>query len=218
MLLRSSMCLLVLAGCPSPPIVLNGVPIWEMLPFDGQRTWEYTSTDLELPYRLVASSILEPEKKGDRNIYSVEYLTDCVGADPDCVDGEVIRRVKWSSDVLDGVFIHAYDDGGGYIDLDPPLHFAEKEMLRDESVETETAGALWTSTFLGIEECPINLTASWPECARMELTSNNGDGFPLAGTYYLTAGNGTAALQLSTEEGLWELSSLDCQGECDGTW
>jgi hypothetical protein len=218
MLLRSSVCLLVLTGCPSSQPILGGTPVWEMLPFDGQRTWEYTSTDLELPYRLVASSVLEPEKKGDKNIYSVEYWTDCAGADPECVTGEVLRRVKWSSDVLDGIFIHAYDDGNGYIDLDPPLHFAEKEMLRDEAVETETAGALWTSTFRGIEECPIKLTASWPECGKMELTVSDGDGYPLAGSYWLTAGNGTASLQLATEEGQWQLSSVDCEGECDGTW
>jgi hypothetical protein len=148
----------------------------------------------------------------------VEYWTDCAGADPECVTGEVLRRVKWSSDVLDGIFIHAYDDGDGYIDLEPPLHFAEKEMERNDAVETETAGASWTSTFRGIEECPIQLVASWPECAKMELTTSDGDGYPLAGTYWLTAGNGTAALQLATDNGQWQLSNLECEGECDGTW
>jgi hypothetical protein len=40
----------------------------------------------------------------------------------------------------------------------------------------------------------------------------------LAGTYWLVAGNGTAALQLSTDDGQWQLSSSGCEGECDGSW
>ena len=78
----------------------------------------------------------------------------------------------------------------------------------------------------GPEPIPIGrltteaLTAAWDECGVLEVTAEGADGAPVAGTYWATVGNGTAALQLASENGQWQLSSIDCQPveECDGTW
>lgn len=209
-----------LMGCKPPGIILQPTDLWDMFPFDGQRTWEYQSTNVDLPYKLIATSNLEPDKKGNINIYTVQYWTECVGADPECVDGEVLYQIKWSSTVTDGTQIHAYDVGNGFIELDPPLLLAPEEgMLRDDVVETETGGQLWTSTYKGIQSCPIAMTAEWDQCAVLEVVTE-GDGAPIAGTYWVTRGNGTAALELAHEEGQWQLASIDCEPleDCDGTW
>lgn len=214
----TSTLLLSFVACSGAQPILGGTPVWDLFPFDGERTWEYTSTDLELPYKLVAESILEPEKKGTMNVYTVNYWTECVGNSDTCVDGDIIRSVKWSSDVIDGVFLHAYDVGDGFVVFDPPVQLALKEMLRDDSVDTQTDGTLWTSTFNGITDCPEALTTDWPECGELELTVDSGDGIPLAGKYWATKGNGLAGMELAGENGQWQLSSIDCQGECDGEW
>lgn len=215
----TSMLALSLVGCSGSAPLLGGTPIWELFPFDGERTWEYTSTDTSLPYLIVAQSNLEPERKGDVNIYTVNYSTDCFGNSDTCVDGEIVRSIKWSSSVLDGVFFHAYDVGNGFVDLSPPVQLGAKEMLKDESVETTSDNTVWTSTFLGIEACPEALTADWPECGSLEIVAEgNSDGSPLAGQYWATKGNGVAGFHLADEGGTWQLSSIDCTGTCDGEW
>jgi hypothetical protein len=219
--LLSSFALLMLGACKGYPPSFSGSPVWQMFPFDGERTWTYISTDTTLPYKLVAHSTGEPEVVGGDNVYTIEYTSSCFGADPSCIDGEVLRRVKWSSNVTDGVFVHAWAEGDdAFVDLEPPIHVTLDDMKRGETLETTTAGAVWTSTMSGIEECPIALSAAWDECGRFEVSVEGTDGYPVAGAYWATVGNGIAAMELATETGVWQLSDLDCQTEndCDGTW
>lgn len=219
---RSPALLLVLLGaCQGYPPTFDGSPVWSMFPFDGERSWTYISTDQTLAYKLVAWSSGEPELKGGKNIYTVEYSTNCFGADPECVEGEILRKVKWSSDVSDGVFIHAYALGSdAFTDLDPPVQLTPDDMKKGDVIETTSNGATWSSTMNGISECPVSLSAAWDECGEFALTTDAGDGYPIAGTYWATVSNGTAALELATETGVWQLSDLDCQTDvdCDGSW
>lgn len=208
----------VAAGCGGYNQEFGGSPVWQMFPFDGDRTWDYISTDTALVYKLIVTSLDEPEVIDGRNVYTLSYATECIGVSESCVDGEVIRRVQWSSDVGNGVFIHGYDDGDGFTVLEPPLQVAEDTAKKDDAITTTTGGGNWTATMMGIESCPIKLTADWPECGRFEVTTDAGDGYPVAGTYWATKGNGIAAFELATEAGQWQLSDIDCQGECDGTW
>lgn len=207
-----------LGGCGGYNQEFGGSPVWQMFPFDGERTWDYISTDTALPYKTIVTSVDEPEVVGGTNVYALTYVTECFGASETCVDGTVIRRMQWSSTVSDGVFIYSYDSGDGYVELDPPLHFAEDSAKKGDAIVTETAGATWTSTMQGIEACPIRLTADWPECGLFEVTVDVGEGYPLVGKYWATKGNGIAAFELATEAGQWQLSDIDCQGECDGKW
>ena len=91
-------------------------------------------------------------------------------------------------------------------------------MKKDEVAETTTGGVQWSSTMLGIEPCPIRLNAAWDECGVFELLADGFDGYPIAGRYWAATANGVAAFQLEGEGGQWQLSDLDCLGECDGKW
>jgi hypothetical protein len=200
---------------------LQGSEVWRMFPFDGARTWSYISTDESLAYKLEAHSIGEPEKAGNTNVYNVEYSTRCFGNDPDCVDEEILRKVKWSSDVTDGVYIHAWAPGTDpFVDFDPPVQIATAEMKRDEIIETATGGGTWTSKLLGIEECPTTMSVTLPECGRFEVTTDAVDGFPIAGTYWATVSHGVTGIELLGDGGLWQLSDVECEPkeDCDGSW
>jgi hypothetical protein len=204
------------AGCAGNGFTFQGTPVWGMFPFDGERTWDYLSNDTAATYKLNVTSVGEAERVNGNNVYTLTTLIDCLGSDPDCTDGELLYRKSWSSSY--GVHIWGYDVGIGKVEMRPPVQLAVDTMERDQVVETTTGGVVWTSTFLGIQDCPIKLIADWDECGVFELTVDGGDPFPVAGTYYATAGNGIAAFQHEGEDGRWELSDIDCQGECDGKW
>lgn len=214
---RTPALLVLLMACKPYDPVFGGSPVWQMFPFDGVRTWEYISVDTELSYKLVATSLGEPEVLAGTNIYNVEYSTHCVTTDPECVEDEVIRKVKWSSTVTDGAYIHAYDAGDGFVDLVPGVRLTYDDMSKDDVIETVVGNVTWTSTMLGIEQCPVTLSADWDECGAFLLEVSEGDGYPIAGTYWATVGNGVAALEIVTES-QWQLSDISCEGECDGSW
>lgn len=211
--------LLLLAGCAGNGFTFPGTPVWKMFPFDGERSWGYISTDDAATYHLDTTSSGEAEKIGGANVYTLVTVKDCIGSDPDCVDGDPAFRMSWSSDSVDGVQIWGYADGDGqYVELRPPIQVATAEMARGDTIETVTGGVTWTSTLDGIQECPIRLVAQWDECAAFTLTVDGGPAYPIAGTWYATAGNGIAAFQHEEEEQRWEVYDIDCQGECTGEW
>jgi hypothetical protein len=211
--------LLLAAGCAGYPPSIDGAPVWKMFPFDGERSWDYLSNDVAATYKLNTTSVGEAETIGGTNVYTLSTVKECVGNDEECVDGDLVYRMSWSSDSIDGVQVWGYSVGDEpYVEMRPPVLVAKTEMLRDESVDTTTGGVVWTSTMLGIQSCPIRLVAEWDECAVLEVTVDGGPTVPLAGTWYATAGNGVAAFQHEGEDGRWELSDIDCQGECTGEW
>lgn len=211
---------LALFGCGGPGYTYGGSEVWQLFPFDGTRTWEYISTDTSLSYKLLVTSIGEAEAIDGTNVYTLDYTTECVAADPDCVDGEILWKLRWSSDPTDGVLIHAFDVGAGMQDIVPPMQMTFDTMKKGEVAETTTGGANWTSTMLGTESCPIAMAANWEECGLFEVAVDAGDGFPMAGKWWATKGNGVAAMELATQTGRWELSDLACEPieECDGNW
>lgn len=214
-----SLFVAALAGCGQNQFDYPGQSVWELFPFDGQRTWDYVSTDASLAYKMIATSLNEPEPMDGRNVYTVDYAKECVGTDPDCIDGDLLRRIQWSSDSSGGVFVHGFAVGSAEITaLSPPLQVALDPHERAEFVETETGGATWTSTLLGNEPCPIRMNANWDECAKLEITVDAGDGYPIAGLWWATLGHGVAAMEIATETGQWQASDVLCEGECDGTW
>lgn len=214
-----TLALLSLAGCGGNSFEFGGSPVWELFPFDGERTWEYISTDQALSYKLKVTSLLEPEVIGGVNVYTVDYTTECVRNDEECITGTVLYQLRWSSTVTDGVQLHGFSvDGGQLQAFEPPILVTEPDAERDDAFVTDAAGFTWTSTLLGVEECPISLNASWDECSLFEIVAEGGDGWPIAGKYWMTKGNGTAAMEITGEAGRWELSDLECAGECDGRW
>jgi hypothetical protein len=204
-------------GCDDYQPGLQGLQTWEMFPFDGERSWDYISTDGAVPYKLIARSSAEAaELIGGTFVYTVTYETECLEDTGDCESGVVLYSLRWSSNTTDGVRIHGYDLGSGAEELDPPLTIALDEMLADESATTEIDGVTWTSTLMGLESCPIFLIADWDDCGHFVVEGD--EALPIPGDWWATQGAGVAALELAGAEGQWQLSDFDCEGDCDGEW
>jgi hypothetical protein len=224
---------LALAACVGQGPGYPGIATYDLFPFDCERTWEFISTDTTVPYKLVAISDTPPEPKGDTNVYTLEYAADCFGAGCEYAELEVLRKLQWSSTIGDGVFIHGYAVGEGAIQkFDPPLQLATEYMRKavdpeapasGEFAETITGGATWTSVLVDIEACPVKMAVDWNECYKFVLTTDGGDGVPVAGTYWAIAGQGVVAMEIAGDTGQWQLSSQTAEasedmGECLGEW
>lgn len=220
---------MVLCGCPpDDQFEYGGLQTYDSFPFDGNRSWTWISTDQEVTYWLVGQTRSEdpdPENP-DYRIYNVDYSTDCRGADPDCVEGEVIRSVAWSSDINYGVYIHSWEEAGDRTEFDPPLVLAGKQMKPGDSVVTETAGYEWTATLEGIEACDVNLNVVWNDCLRITLDDGDEDdrtNVGLTGTYWAIKSQNVVTFELVGEGGRWRLNDSDCVDDegnpaCDGIW
>ena len=207
----------LMVGC-EPQTAFTGMVMSGLFPYDGDRTWEYISTDQELPYKLIATTV-GSERHDGRNVYTVQYAKECLASDPTCVTGEVLRTVRWSSTSGDGVHIWGYTLGGSNpVEFDPPVQVALDTMKRDDVAETRVDGADWTSTMLGTDICPIAFTANWDECGVLRIETTATDGYPITGTYYAARRNNLAAIELEGDTGRWELSDFDCEGDCNGVW
>lgn len=223
-----------LAGCPAPGPSFPGASTYELFPYDCERTWEFTSTDTALAYKLVAVSDTPPDTLEDgTNVYTLRYVKQCLGADPTCVDGDVVRKIQWSSRIGRGVFVHGYAEGDGAVTpFEPPLQIALANMKKaldpenpttGEFAETVTNGATWTSVLLTIEACPVDMAVDWDECYVFEVSTDGGDGAPLAGTWWAIGGQGVVAFDVAGDTGQWRASSTaavpsDEMGDCDGDW
>ncbi len=211
----------VLSGClggtddPSGPVD----NVWKMFPFDGQRTWEYINVDDTVTWTLVGTMQSDqPILKDGLNVYTIDYTKHCVGTDSDCVEGELVRTVAWSSDPVDGVHIHRWEQDGAPLAFEPPVKLAGSDMATGEPTETATTGALWTSELVDLEECPVYLTVvDWPLCGRFHLT---GEGVGLPGDYWAVRSAGIVAMELTDGMPRWELLATDCTPDegCDGVW
>lgn len=231
---RWSLPLLVLAaGCgPQDNIATSGEELWQHFPFDGVRTWEYISTDLSLSYKLIGQMREEDpdsEVNAEHNVYHIDYSTDCVAADPECVDGEVIRTVAISSD-YDGVWIHTFAQGSATVTFDPPLVVAPDEVKVGEVVETTTDGIKWNSVLVGFEPCDgfVRMQGESFKASNCSahLTLSDGDNNPdtnygLAGDYWVARGLGIVGISLDGDDGaIWGLSKMICEpdDDCNGEW
>jgi hypothetical protein len=218
--MRSSMMLtlmgLATACSGDAQIVVGGTPTELMFPFDGQRSWEYRSTDDNVPYQLVGTMLDESESIDGQNVYTINYTKDCF-RDENCEDEELVFALRMSNYSPNGVFINGYDPGTGNVNLDPPLLVAEREVRRAEPVETVTAGITFSSEFIGPTSCDdhIVITTSWT-CNEFLIT---GDAplFPITGTFHAVNSQGLVAFQFTDEVAEWQLLSAEAI-DADGVW
>jgi len=207
--LGSFALVVTLAACDSP-ITYSGYQMEQYFPFDGLRTWEYVSTDTSLPYKLVAT--LDPsfttEQGGDIQVYRVSYEYVCVSEDP-CTPAWV-RDVLWSSDGTYGTRIWGFDTAGGTVSFDPSVQVTDGEMVAGASVVTDTGGDTWTSTFVGVETCPVIWTQEWGDrCVHLHLDDGDGDddgGSWVAGHYWVITNYNVVGMELTDDTGQWQLS------------
>jgi len=209
----------VLLGCGDPnDIAFGGTITWNMFPFEQGRVWEYVSTDRTLPYKLVAELEGKPDVENSINVYTVSYNERCVSNDPECEDLERFR-IRWSSTRGQGVRVHTVlYSPTDIVTFEPPLVVAEPRMQLAEEVVTSTAGATFTSTYLGLVTCDTNF-AGWNECGNFTIVSDQPEReSPVLGTFWAAVGNGLATIEFAEDEGeRWRLVDADC-GTCDGDW
>ena len=216
----------LLAACGSPQEPESApTPVWDNFPFDGSRTWEFVNTDATVPYKLVAHSDGIPDEAFEgHNVYPVTYSTDCVTGD--CED-ELLRTIWWSSDIVDGVLIHAYEEGSWSPTYEPPLRLSPPDSTFDTPIETITDGFEWTSRLEAFEHCPVHMNTDWgPDCARFVVEDGDDEAWTnegLTGTWWAIKGVGVVAFELEGETGRWQLSGFECEPteddeECVGVW
>lgn len=207
MSIRAVVCTLsaamLLGGCTDgDKFTYSGWRMADYFPFDGVRRWEFVSTDLSVPYKLVGD--LQPVDVVDGvSLHTVSYTRRCLGNDPTCEDGSFVRAMTWRSDRSRGVFLHAADNGQGAVAFDPPVQVGLAEMKRNEVVTTETAGVTWTSEVVEVEPCPVQWNVDWPECLRLEL---RGGASSVSGDYWVINGFNIVAFDIEGEPARWELS------------
>jgi len=207
-------------GCAGNQLPPRGGTETELLfPFDGERSWSYKATDDTIPYSLVADLLPDVGKYDGNNVYTINYVKDCFQNDPTCVDDELVFSLSMSNYAPQGVFINGYDDGFGYVPLDPPLQVAQREALLNDPVESEILGnRVFESTYLGNTSCEDHVLqrVAW-DCHGFEVSADN-PLFPLTGTTYAVAGQGIVAFNFDVEDFEWQLSNSECAGDCDGQW
>jgi hypothetical protein len=200
-------------GAPNDQFTFSGFDMTDYFAFDGERTWEYISSDTSVAYFWVAELSQDVEEVDGKKVYTVDTTKDCVGNDPTCVEGELVRSLRWSVDATDGVEIHSYAIGtDARVDLSPPLQLATAKMKKEDVVETTTDGTDFSSTFASIETCPVQWNVEWDDCIRFDLDDGDGDlsvGHPLTGQFWVITGFNLVAQSVPGESGRWELSDHD---------
>ena len=197
--------LLALAGCVGGGSYTYGGYVMEgYFPFDGERSWEFISTDTTVGRKIVATLDTTPEDSASHTIYTITSTLECLDVDPECPGSELLRTVRWSSDQTDGVLIHSWDEGGDKTTFDPPLQLALPRMAVGEVAETQTGGVSYTSTFDAITDCPVQWTDAWTECVKLTVDDGGAGTLP-AGTWYAVSGYNVVSFQLTGDTGQWEL-------------
>jgi hypothetical protein len=216
--------LILLCGCAPPgnSLTFGGTNIVDYFPFDGARSWEFQNDDTSITYRLETTLLIEETtKKRQRNVYTLSHTVDCATSDKSCVDGEELRAVRWHSSSSDGVLIEGYRADGADELFETPIHVSYSSAEVGETIDTVWPDMTWTSTFVGFESCPVQVSTNWT-CAhfRVEQDGDSG-GYPMQGDYWAVNTYNVVGFDLDGEAGRWELRSQDCDSEllpCNGSW
>lgn len=220
----SLLSIALLAGCPPAgnTLTFGGTNLVDYFPFDGARSWEFQNSDTSVTYRLEATLMLEETtEKRQRTIYTISHTSDCATSDKSCVDGEELRAIRWHSSSAEGVLIEGYRMDGVDEEFESPIKVSYASGLVGEIVETEWADQTWSSTFVGYEACPVQVSSNWT-CAHFRVEQDGeGDGYPVQGDYWALNTYNVVGFDLDGELGRWELRSQDCDSKllpCNGLW
>ncbi len=210
-----------LAACPpsTDPIPAGGTEMTQFFNFKANRvqSWEFVNLSSDYGYALFAdmSDVIEEVPEGQ--VYSVLWEIDCRSSGVECISGPS-HTVKWRSTEGQGVFITelVQEDGTSRV-FEPPLTIAAEEMNPGEIVETITAGATWTSTYNGFEDCPIRMTGEW-DGACVRFTVSDGDADPLTnpeltGDIWGIRNFNLVGFRRESDSDNWEMSSYVCEGD-----
>ena len=209
----------VAAACGGNQLTPRGGTDTElMFPFDGERTWSYKANDDSIPYALDATLLSEVGKYDGNNVYTINYVKDCFQNDPSCEDGDLVFSLSMSNFAPHGVFINGFDDGFGYVNLDPPVQVAPREALLNDPVESDLPVQTFSSTYTGNTSCETHVLqrVAW-DCHGFEISGDT-PFYPVTGTMYAVAGQGIVAFNFDVDDFEWQLADANCDGDCDGVW
>jgi hypothetical protein len=188
----------------------DGYPMDDFFPFDGQRSWTFTSTDDTIPYTVVGVLNTTPETAADgASVFTIDYTTHCLGEDTGCVDGDYrLRSLSMSSDQIRGTEFHGFDaESTGPVVLDPPVQITEDRGVPDDVITSDSGGETWMTTFDQIGECPVLMSVDWDQCIKLQIRDADGnETSPLHGDWYAVTGYNVIAMQLMDDTGQWQLS------------
>lgn len=188
----------------------SGFALYHYFPLDGQRSWEYVSDDFS--YKLVVEKT-GVERKRDFQIVQLDYSEQ----DPATQEKTLDYSIKWSSDSTNGVLVHGVKVEGQDTDwqtFDTPVELG-KNVVKGDQTTTETNGTTFTSTFVGVEDCPNNwVTDTW-QCLHITI-DDEGAGYPFSGDYWLAASWGPSRFTPTGQSNPWVLAKGDFTPEDTG--
>lgn len=204
--------LALLAGCNGDPPGYKGTQMSPYFPYDGERLAEYYNADVDaVPWKLVVEKLEPTQRIGDYEVVTFEWSNYDTG--------EIVGSVMWSSAEGDGIQIHGYAVGTGEPTMyDPPIAVSDDDdyMLSGESITTETGGMTFTSTYVGMEDCPVQWGLEWEGCVRMSIDDGDGDdmaGPIFAGDYWLVQRYGPAWMHTTGFSDKWDLARYEWSGD-----
>ena len=222
--------LLPLLGCEPSTTTYKGLSIYNYMPLDVERSWSYTnetgeesegesegeSEEESSSWDIDVVKVAE-ERLVNTKIVTLEYQEDSGSGE----EGTPLFRIQWSSDSIDGILIHGYENiGSDPVVFDPPVVVAEPQMFSEDVVDTSTGGYNFTSTFHGVEACANRWISQndepW-ECAHLSISYDGADELPFIGDWWTANTWGTSIFTLSegplASENPWTLTQTDWASE-----
>ncbi|MFN7146837.1 MAG: hypothetical protein ACK4YP_23890 [Myxococcota bacterium] len=198
------MLTLLLLACSKPTIGIHGDVLGEYFPTDGDRRSEYITADPAAPFTLVV------EEAGTVTVDGAEQVTFAWSRED---TGESLGSVTWSASESDGIAIHAWTDATGAEEtFTPPVVVTEGNSRVGDVVPSETGGRAFTSTYHGLEDCPVAWGNDWTGCAHLTIDDGDGDdtaGPLFAGEYWLVKRYGAAWMHTTGYAEKWDLSHFE---------
>ena len=202
--MRIALGLLVLmSACEPAPVRVSGWQMENFFPFDGARTWEFTSDDAESRHLLIAT--LDPEAtnlEDGSSLHEISYDLQCADVNDDGCEESWVRSVTWSTSRTDGIKLTELHGPDVDLVFDEPIIIAEDEMVVGESV---TSGG-FVSTFEGLEPCPVLWTDEWDTCAHLIVTGTGPGAESIVGEYWAVLNFNVVSLKLDSDVAQWRLS------------
>lgn len=142
----------------------NGIGMEDYFPMEGERSATYKNDDDTVPYLLLMEKQSQSTTVGDRDVWTFEYSDDTTAS--------LVGGVQWSNS-SGSVQIHGWAGADGvYSTFDPAIDVTDDDgrMLTGDAITTTTGGVTWTSTFVGVESCPVEWGLDWEGCVHISLT------------------------------------------------
>lgn len=199
------LALLVMIACDSE-VGYTGTKMGDYFPFEGGREATYSNEDATVEYLLIMEKVTPTEVVDSLELVTFEYYRDDTY--------ELLGSVTWSNRAGE-VLIHRWSDAAGTVEeFDPPVSVTPKSgyMRAGEAVTTETGGRTFTSTFVDVQDCPVQWGLDWEGCVHLNLDDGDGDAMagPLfAGEYWLVTRYMFAWMHITGYSAKWNLANYD---------